>query len=432
MPSKSSKLSGFHDLDRERRMEEVARFSDLNEEEKSIINGKTAVDMSIMEHLIENVISTVELPVGIATNFQINGKDYLIPMAVEEASIVAACSNAARIARAAGGFQSSAGEPMMIGQIQVINYGDFKEASRLLMGHQKEIIEVANSKSSTLKKLGAGVKGIEIRRLDDPDHSMVIHLNVDVRDAMGANAVNTMCEAVSTLIQEITGGEVNLRILSNLTPQRLAVSRAVFPADMIGGERVVRRIISAYQMANVDPFRAATHNKGIMNGIDSVLMVTMNDWRAAEANAHTYSHLTGELSLTRYWKNENGDLVGEIEIPISVGVVGGTTNAVPKARVFKKILGVSSSMEFASVLAAVGLAQNFAALRALCSEGIQKGHMALHARNLAVTAGAIGHEADEVARLLAESGTVNITSAKEILQKLRNAYNSKINQGGET
>lgn len=432
MPPKTSKISGFHDLDRLKRMQEVVSFSGLDKEEQGIIDGSTQVDFSIMEHLVENVISTIELPVGIATNFQINGKDYLIPMAVEEASVIAACSNAARIARASGGFQSSAGEPIMIGQIQILRYGDFKEASQKIMRHQKEIAEIANSKSATLRKLGAGIKGMEIRKLDDPEHSLVVHLIVDVRDAMGANVVNTMCEAVAPLLQEITGGEVNLRILSNLTPQRIAFSKGVFRADMIGGEEVVRRIISAYQMANVDPFRAATHNKGIMNGIDSVLMVTMNDWRAAEANAHTYSHLTGNLSLTRYWKNESGDLVGEIEIPISVGVVGGTTNAVPKARVFKKILGVGSSVEFASVLATVGLAQNFAALRALCAEGIQKGHMSLHARNIAVTVGATGTEADQVARLLVDSGTINVSAAKEILNNLRNAYNNKNNQGNES
>ena len=429
---RTSKIEKFYDLNIDQRLRKVAEFSDLTEEEAGILLDPDKEKMEIMDHIIENVFSTLELPVGVATNFVINGRDYLIPMAVEEASIVAACSNAAKIARSTGGFTAEAGEPIIIGQIQLVDYGNADNAKASIMKNREGILNLANSRSRTLSSMNAGAKDINIRVLDDPSKSMVIHLLVDVRDAMGANIVNTMCETVAPFIEEITGGKVNLRILSNLTPQRIAKSRAIFPASSIGGREVVRRIISACEMANIDPYRAATHNKGIMNGIDSVLMVTMNDWRAAEANAHTYSHISGNLSLTRYYENESGDLVGEINIPISVGVVGGTTGAIQKVKIFRKILGVNSSREFSMVLASVGLAQNFAALRALCSEGIQKGHMSLHARNVAITAGARGQEAEKIAEIMVKRGNISVSSAQEIMADLRNAYNEKDNHRNET
>ena len=429
---RTSKIEKFYDLNIDQRLRKVAEFSDLTEEEAGILLDPDKEKMEIMDHIIENVFSTLELPVGVATNFVINGRDYLIPMAVEEASIVAACSNAAKIARSTGGFTAEAGEPVIIGQIQLVDYGNADNAKASIMKNREGILNLANSRSRTLSSMNAGAKDINIRVLDDLSKSMVIHLLVDVRDAMGANIVNTMCETVAPFIEEITGGKVNLRILSNLTPQRIAKSRAVFPASSIGGREVVRRIISACDMANIDPYRAATHNKGIMNGIDSVLMVTMNDWRAAEANAHTYSHISGNLSLTRYYENESGDLVGEINIPISVGVVGGTTGAIQKVKIFRKILGVNSSREFSMVLASVGLAQNFAALRALCSEGIQKGHMSLHARNVAITAGARGQEAEKIAEIMVKRGNISVSSAQEIMADLRNAYNEKDNHRNET
>ena len=429
---RTSKIEKFYDLNIDQRLRKVAEFSDLTEEEAGILLDPDKEKMEIMDHIIENVFSTLELPVGVATNFVINGRDYLIPMAVEEASIVAACSNAAKIARSTGGFTAEAGEPIIIGQIQLVDYGNADNAKASIMKNTDRILSLANSRSRTLSSMNAGAKDINIRVLDDLSKSMVIHLLVDVRDAMGANIVNTMCETVAPFIEEITGGKVNLRILSNLTPQRIAKSRAIFPASSIGGREVVRRIISACEMANIDPYRAATHNKGIMNGIDSVLMVTMNDWRAAEANAHTYSHISGNLSLTRYYENESGDLVGEISIPISVGVVGGTTGAIQKVKIFRKILGVNSSREFSMVLASVGLAQNFAALRALCSEGIQKGHMSLHARNVAITAGARGQEAEKIAEIMVKRGNISVSSAQEIMADLRNAYNEKDNHRNET
>ena len=429
---RTSKIEKFYDLNIDQRLRKVAEFSDLTEEEAGILLDPDKEKMEIMDHIIENVFSTLELPVGVATNFVINGRDYLIPMAVEEASIVAACSNAAKIARSTGGFTAEAGEPIIIGQIQLVDYGNADNAKASIMKNTDRILNLANSRSRTLSSMNAGAKDINIRVLDDLSKSMVIHLLVDVRDAMGANIVNTMCETVAPFIEEITGGKVNLRILSNLTPQRIAKSRAVFPASSIGGREVVKRIISACEMANIDPYRAATHNKGIMNGIDSVLMVTMNDWRAAEANAHTYSHISGNLSLTRYYENESGDLVGEINIPISVGVVGGTTGAIQKVKIFRKILGVNSSREFSMVLASVGLAQNFAALRALCSEGIQNGHMSLHARNVAITAGARGQEAEKIAEIMVKRGNISVSSAQEIMADLRNAYNEKDNHRNET
>ncbi|HLH86020.1 MAG TPA: hydroxymethylglutaryl-CoA reductase, degradative, partial [Thermoplasmataceae archaeon] len=379
-----------------------------------------SLDIDVADKLIENVVSTLEIPVGIAVNFLINGKDYLIPMAIEEASVVAACSNAARMARLGGGFTASATESIMIGQIQIYDYGNLTELQEKILNMKSEILDIANSKSNTLVKLNGGAKDIQLRRLSDRARSAVLHILVDVKDAMGANIVNTMCEAIAPVIEDKCHCRTNLRILSNLTPHRMAHASAVFPKDAIGGEDVVSRIVLASDMASVDPYRAATHNKGIMNGIDAVVLATMNDWRAVEANAHTYTHISDSLSLTRYRATPEGDLMGEINIPISVGTVGGSTNAVPKASLFRKILGVKSAREFSEVLASVGLAQNFAALRALVSEGIQRGHMSLHARNVAITAGAKGNEVEEIAGAMIAAKRISVSYAAELLKKLRN------------
>lgn len=423
MDSKTSEISGFYKLSVPERLEVLKQFSDLSDEEIETLSNTGSLSAELADKLIENVVSTLELPVGIAPNFRINGKDYLIPMAIEEASVVAACSNAARIARASGGFVSESTEPVMIGQIQIIEYQDYEKLKKLILEHEPEILKLANTRSKTLSSLGAGAKGLEIRRLDNPGKDVVLHLLVDVQDAMGANVVNSMCETVAPYVEEIADCRTNLRILSNLTPYRLSRSRAVFKKSMIGGEEVVDNTIRSYQMANVDPFRAATHNKGIMNGIDAVLMATLNDWRSAEANAHTYHNLTGNLSLTKYSKTPDGDLQVEIEIPIAVGTVGGSTNTVRKSAIFRKVLNVSDSREFASVLAAVGLAQNFAAVRALSSEGIQKGHMSLHARSLAASVGASGEEIDEIADAMVKSKTISMTRAREILEEIRKRTN---------
>ena len=423
MGEKSSEIPGFHKLSIKERLSVLKDFSDLDDTEMASLMKTGSLSIDLADRLIENVVSTLELPVGIVPNFLINGKDYLIPMAIEEASVIAACSNAAKIARASGGFTSESSDPVMIGQIQIMVYGNYEEVKRTILDHRSSILEIANSRSKTLSSMGAGAKDIEIRKLNDRRSSIVIHLLVDVRDAMGANVVNSMCESVAPYIEEIAQCKTNLRILSNLTPYRISRSKATFRKELIGGEEIVERIISAYEMANVDPYRAATHNKGIMNGIDAVLLATLNDWRSAEANAHTYHELTGNLSLTSYHKDSDGNLVGEIEIPIAVGIVGGSTNTVKKASIFRKILNISNSMEFANILAATGLAQNFSAIRALSAEGIQKGHMALHARSLAASVGASGSEIDQIAGIMVSTNSISMTKAKELLDEVRKRTN---------
>lgn len=423
MVHKTSEISGYYKLTVEQRLEKLKEFADLTPEEIDTLSITGSLTPELADKLIENVVSTMELPVGIAPNFRINGKDYLIPMAIEEASVVAACSNAARIARSSGGFVSESTEPVMIGQIQITRYDDREALKNKILSHKEEILKLANTRSRTLSSMGAGAKDLEIRELNDPLKSIVVHLLIDVRDAMGANVINSMCETVAPYLEELTGCVTNLRILSNLTPHRISRSKAVFKKELIGGEKTVDNIVSAYEMANVDPYRAATHNKGIMNGVDAVLIATLNDWRSAEANAHTYHTITGNYSLTRYSKTPEGDLLGEIEIPIAVGTVGGSTNTVQKATIFRKVLNVKNSKEFANILAAVGLAQNFAAIRALSSEGIQKGHMSLHSRSLAASVGATGSEIDEIAESMVKSGTISMTRAKELLEEIHKRTN---------
>ncbi len=423
MANRSSEISGYYKLSVEERLKLLGSFSNLTQDELDVLRMHGSLNTELADKLIENVVSTLEIPVGIAPNFRINGKDYLIPMAIEEASVVAACSNAARIARSSGGFVSESTEPIMIGQIQIVAYESLEKLKKDILEHENDIIKLANTRSRTLSSMGAGAKSIELRTLDDPQRSVVVHLLVDVRDAMGANVVNSMCETVAPYLEEISSCRTNLRILSNLTPHRVSRSRTIFRKELIGGKTVVDNIISAYHMANVDPFRAATHNKGIMNGIDAVLLATLNDWRSAEANAHTYHTLTGNYSLTRYSKTPEGDLLGEIEIPIAVGTVGGSTNTVRKAAIYRKILGVENSREFANVLAAVGLAQNFAAVRALSSEGIQKGHMSLHAKSLAASVGAQNEEIDIISDTMVKTGTISMSKAKELLEDIRKRTN---------
>ena len=417
---KSSRMSGFYRLEMEERLNKVADFSGLSEEEKNLFlkNGELslAIDKSIADRMIENVIGIFELPLGIATNFRINGKDYLIPMAIEETSVVAAASNAARIARVRGGFTAWASEPLMIGQIQVLRIKDREGALRSIQENKVKILELANAQDKVLVNLGGGAKDIEVRFLDD---MMVLHLLVDVRDAMGANVVNTMCEAVAPMIEELTGGKVRLRIVSNLADKRLAGARAVFDRDAMGGEDVVNAFLEGYRFATLDPYRAATHNKGIMNGIDAVVIATGNDWRAIEAGAHSYAARTGKYQpLTKYWKDEDGNLVGEIELPIAIGTVGGASSLHRKAQICKKILGVKSAKELAEIIASVGLAQNFAALLALSTVGIQKGHMELHAQNIAVMAGAKGEQIDVIAQRMIEEGKIRLDRAKELMKEL--------------
>ena len=416
---KTSSISGFYKKSVEERLDIVKKFSELEDEEAEFLL-KGHLDMELADRMIENVVGMTELPMGIATNFLINGRDYLIPMAIEEPSVVAAASHAAKLARPGGGFFTSSTEPIMISQIQVVGLENPHFAKLQVLEHKDELIKIANEQDPVLMKVGGGCRDITARVLDSKMGPMlVVHLHVDVRDAMGANAVNTMAEALAPYVEDITGGKVYLRILSNLAIYRLARARAVWKKDVIG-EDTVEGILYAYEFARIDPFRAATHNKGIMNGIDAVLIATSNDWRAVEAGAHAYAAMNGSYtSMSHYEKDTNGNLVGSIEIPVAVGIIGGATSTHPKAKIARKILGVSSAREFSEVLAAVGLAQNFAAIRALATEGIQRGHMSLHARNIAVMAGAKGEEIDIVAEKLVEERKVRVDRAKEILEEIR-------------
>ncbi len=416
---KSSRIPGFYKMTVEERLEKVAEFAGLDEGDRELLLGK-ALQLDVADRMIENVIGTFELPMGIATNFLIDGRDYLIPMVIEEASVVAAASNAAKMARAKGGFFTSATPPVMIAQVQVTRLSDPYGAKMEILRHKDEIIAKANEQDPVLVELGGGCRDIEVRVIDTfRGPNVIVHLLVDVRDAMGANAVNTMAEAVAPLIERITGGKVYLRIISNLAVYRLARAKAVFDKETIGGEEVVEGIMEAYAFAKADPFRCATHNKGIMNGVSAVVIATGNDFRAVEAGAHAYAAMGGYKPLTTYEVNKDGDLVGTIELPVAVGVIGGATRVNPLARVALKILGVKTAEELSRVIAAVGLAQNFAALRALATEGIQRGHMELHARNIAMMVGAVGDEVDKVAEVLVKERKVRMDRAKEVLAELR-------------
>lgn len=417
----SSEFKGFYKLSPERRLAEVAKFSGLSAEEVALLGKTGALDMQAADHMIENVFSTMPIPMGVAVNFKINGKDYLIPMAVEEPSVVAAASNAAGMARLTGGFFASNTGPIMRAQIQVVNVVDPYAARIKLFEAREQLMELANAKDPMLIGLGGGMKDLEVHIIPSALGSMVIvHLIVDTRDAMGANTVNTMAEALAPNIEQITGGRVYLRILSNLADKRLVRVRAVIGKETIGGAEVVDGIIWAYTFASVDPYRAATHNKGIMNGIIPVVTATGNDTRAIEAGAHSYAARNGRYtSLTTWEKNADGDLVGTIEIPMAVGLVGGATKVHPIAKLAVKILGVKSAVELGEVIAAVGLAQNMAALRALATEGIQRGHMSLHARNVAVAAGATPDILDQVVKMMVKERKVRQDYAEELVKGLK-------------
>ena len=408
MSVRTSRLPGFYKLSIEDRIRVVKEFAGLSDEEVALLTRVGRLGLDVADKMIENVIGTFELPYAVAVNFLINGRDYLVPMVIEEPSVVAAASNAAKWCRDGGGITSIATEQLMIAQIQVVKVPSPHTAVVKILERKKEILEVANSTNEILVKLGGGAKDLEVRILDSPVGKMVVvHLIVDVKDAMGANIVNTMAEAVAPIIEEASGGKVLLRIVSNLADRRLVRSWTRVPKDSIGGPEVVEGIVYAWAFAAADPYRAVTHNKGIMNGIIAVALATGQDTRALEAGAHAYAARRGRYEPLSVWEvDANGDLVGYLELPIAVGTVGGSIRSNPMARLSLKILGVKTAKELAEVMGAVGLAQNLAALRALATEGIQRGHMRLHARQLALAAGATPEEVDAVVAELVKSGTI--------------------------
>ena len=422
MPSRAtSTMSGLYKLPLAERQATVAGWAGLSVDERRALDGG-GLSLAEAELMIENVVGRYTLPLGVAANFLINGVDYLIPMVIEEPSVVAACSYAAKLFRAGGGFVASSDESVMIGQLQLLDIADPDETLRRLRDGKDNIIQRANATAGSIVERGGGAIDLEARLFaDTPVGAMIaLHLHFDTRDAMGANAINTALEHIAPLVETIAGCRVNLRILSNLSDRRKARARGTIPAaalstDNLPGEAVVDAIIEAAVFADIDPYRAATHNKGIMNGIDGLLLATGNDWRAVSAGAHAYAARDGRYtSLTRWRKDDAGDLQGEIELPLALGVVGGATRTHRTARTALKILGVESARQLAEAAAAVGLAQNLAAMRALATDGIQQGHMRLHARQLALAAGASAHEAAAIARQMQDEGVIRLERAREL------------------
>ncbi len=417
--SKTSRIEGFRNLTPE------ARLTALGDSVAGL-SGDNTLPLALADGMVENVVGKFELPLGVATNFTVNGQDYLIPMAVEEPSVVAAASYMAKIVRGCGGFTATSTTPIMRAQVQILGVADPELAKSQLMAAKDEIITLANSKDKVLIGLGGGCKDIEVHIFEDtPIGTMVVlHLLVDVRDAMGANTVNTMAELVAPMVEKITGGTVRLRILSNLADLRtvkatVRVTAQALTTKTLNGAEVTQGIVEACALAIIDPYRAATHNKGIMNGIDPVVLATGNDWRAIEAGAHAYAARSGRYtSLTRWEADAEGNLCGTLELPMALGIVGGATKTHPAAQAALALMGVTSACELAEVVACVGLAQNMAALRALATDGIQKGHMALHARNIAIAAGATGVDIDRVAKAIVQAGDVSVGRAVRVLQGL--------------
>lgn len=422
MHIQSSRISGFHNLSMSERRDKVIEIAGLGREAADHLANTGNLEAGIADSMIENAIGTMNIPLGVATNMIVDEREMLIPMATEESSVVAAVCNAARQCRDSGGFITSMSGSLMIAQVQLIDVPNPEFARLQILENKSDIKEVCDETDPVLLKHGGGFRDIEVRVLEDR-HAVpmvITHLIVDTRDAMGANAVNTMAEAVAPMIAQWTGGRTYLRILSNLADRRLARARATWTLDAIGGEAVRDGILAAYNFADVDPYRAATHNKGIMNGVSAVVLATGNDTRAVEAGAHAYAAQTGRYrSLTHWETDRNGNLTGMIEMPMAVGLVGGATKSHPTARISLDIMGIDSAEHLARTFAAVGLAQNFSALKALATTGIQKGHMALHAKNIAVMAGAIGVEVESVAKELVNRGKVRVDIAEEILKSMR-------------
>jgi len=419
----NSRISGFYNLTIEERRANIADSAHLAPEDLLPFNDG-GLTPEAADHMIENVIGTHSLPLGIGLNFQVNGRDVLVPMAIEEPSVVAGASFMAKLVRAGGGFQATTSAPEMIGQMQVLDLNNVESARLKIYEHKADLLAEADTIDPILKKFGGGARDLEVRVIEDSliGAFIVVHLIYDVRDAMGANAVNTACERLAPRIEAITGGRVHLRILSNLADRRLARTRCIIPVAELAfndytGEQVRKGIIEAYAFAASDPYRAATHNKGIMNGVDAVVIATGNDWRAIEAGAHAYAARSGQYtSLSTWGRDKDGNLVGTLEMPMAVGIVGGATKVHPTAQAAVKLMGVKTASELAEIIVSVGLAQNLAALRALATEGIQRGHMSLHAQQVAIAAGAEGELIKKVAAKMVAEKMVRIDRAEEILK----------------
>ncbi|RPH60722.1 MAG: hydroxymethylglutaryl-CoA reductase, degradative [Chloroflexi bacterium] len=420
----SSRIPGFYNKSLNERLAELSSASGLPTDELAVYQSQGGLAPEAADHMVENAIGTFALPLGIGLNFMVNGRDVLVPMAIEEPSVVAGASFMAKLARAGGGFQASTTDPLMIGQMQVINIANLHEAKLKIYEHKAELLAAADAIDPVLKKFGGGARDLEVRIIEDSPIGgfLVIHLIYDVRDAMGANAVNTACERLAPQVEQITGGKVHLRILSNLADKRLARVRCMIPVSGLAfndfsGESVRDGIITAYAFAAADPYRAATHNKGIMNGVDAVVIATGNDWRAIEAGAHAYAARSGRYtSLSAWGKDAEGNLIGTLEMPMAIGIIGGATKVHPAAKAAIKLMGVKTASELAEIIVSVGLAQNMAALRALATEGIQRGHMSLHARQVAIAAGASGEQIEKLAAQLVAEKTVRIDRAEELMK----------------
>jgi hydroxymethylglutaryl-CoA reductase len=417
----------FYDLSPDERLEVIARQTGLSTEEMQILSGEVGLSLEQADHMVENVVGRYALPVGIARNFVINGREVPVPMMIEEPSVVAGASFMAKLAQAGGGFHAQADEPVMIGQIQVLDLPDVQAARKVLEANKFLLLRAVEGLDPMLEKFGGGPRGIEIRVIEESPIGkfIVVHLMYDVRDAMGANAVNTAVEKLAPLVEEISGGRVLLRILSNLADRRLARAHVTIPLEKLAfegfaPETVRDGIIAAWAFAAADPYRAATHNKGIMNGVDAVVIATGNDWRAIEAGAHSYAARSGRYtSLSKWSKDDAGNLTGDLEMPMAVGIIGGATRVHPTAKVNLKLMGVKNAAELAEIIVSVGLAQNLAALRALATEGIQRGHMGLHARQIAVAAGARPNQVEALAQRLVAEKNIRIDRAMELLKEMK-------------
>lgn len=418
----TSRLSGFYKLDQQQRLQVLQAFANLDENTLSHLTNTGNTRFELVDRLVENAIGVMNVPLGIATNLRVDGRDVLVPMATEESSVIAAVGNAARQCRDSGGIFTSFSGPLMIAQVQLVNVSDPWAARARLLEQREQIAAVCNATDPLLVKLGGGFRELEIRLLDSRSGPLlIVHLIIDTRDAMGANAVNSMAEKAAPELARIAGGQHHLRILSNLADRRLARARAVWPKEAIGGAEVAAGILLAAHFAEADAYRAATHNKGIMNGISAVTLATGNDTRAIEAGAHAYAARSGQYQpLSRFELTAEGDISGSLEVPLALGLVGGATKAHPTAQACLAILGISSAEELARIVAAVGLAQNFSALKALATTGIQQGHMALHAQNIALAAGAVGEEIEQLARTMVEQKTIRQDFAEQLLAELRN------------